>query len=365
MKTIGIISANYTSKRFGEITKKRTLASIPYGGRYRLIDFTLSNMTNAGIQTVGVIAPYNSSSLIDHIGIGIPWNLGRKVGGMFIMPGSLYGINISNSKFILRDFISNRQFLEKDDADYVIISSSSDIYNADLRPFIEYHDNHTSPVTALYKTIDNAENYTGFFFETNSRDIVSRMNVREAGQAKYFMDCFIIDRTFLIDFLDWFAPLEYMDIMDIISDNLDSIDVGAYEFRGYLRKVSNIQDYFDANMDLLNENARKALFHSELRIKTKVQDEAPVRLTKSSNVKNSIISTGCTVEGTVENSIIFRTVHIAKGAVVKNSIIMQHGEIGSNARIENVICDKYVQVADGVEITGGDTPIVIGRRKKV
>ena len=139
MKTIGLISATYSGNGFGGLTKNRTLSSLPFCGRYRLIDFALSNMVNSGIQTVGVITPYNSGSLIDHIGTGNPWSLDRKSGGLFLMPGSVYGVETGECRFLMRDLIENKKFLERDDADYVIVTSSSDVYNMSFEPLIKAH----------------------------------------------------------------------------------------------------------------------------------------------------------------------------------------------------------------------------------
>ncbi|MDD6310649.1 MAG: glucose-1-phosphate adenylyltransferase subunit GlgD [Firmicutes bacterium] len=365
MKTIGLISANYISGEFGEITDRRTLASIPYGGRYRLIDFALSNMANAGISTVGVISPYNSGSLIDHIGKGKPWGFGSKVGGIFILPGSVYGVSISGNRFLLRDFIANRQYFERDDADYILISGSSDVYNMDYRPLIEHHHEIGSPITVVYRKMEESTGYRGFFVDTNETGFVTKMVTKSTGPCKYFMDCFVIDRKYLLDFIEWFAPLEYMDIMDIVSENLNSIEVNTFEFDGYLGKVSNINDYMRVSKDFLNKEVRKEIFNEDRNIYTKVQDEAPVHFTNTANVKNSIVSAGCIIEGQVENSIIFRSTHIGKGAEIKDSIIMQHGEIGEDVELANVICDKYVEITEGTKISGDRDPIIIGRDKKL
>lgn len=367
MKTIGLITATYSGNGFGGLTKDRTLASLPFCGRYRLIDFALSNMVNSGITTVGVITPYNSGSLIDHIGTGSPWSLDRKSGGLFLMPGSVYGVQTGESRFLMRDMLDNRRFLERDDADYVIVSGSSDVYNMSYEPLIKRHQESGKPVTAVYMKVPRGEKMNGFFFDTDITGKVTAINSKASGWANYFMECFIIDRKFLLSLLDWFGALEHLDIFQIIKKNLKDIDMDTYEFKGYLGKISNTQDYLKVSQDMCIHEIRNEVFNNKERmIYTKTQDEAPAFFAPGSDVRNSIISTGCLIEGTVENSIIFRTVNIGKGAVVRNSIIMMHVDIGEGAMLDNVIADKYVQVSDRVKIQGDeDEPIIIQKDMKI
>ena len=148
-KTIGLISANYTNASFGELTARRTLASLPYAGRYRLIDFILSNMVNSGITTVGLVTPHAARSLLDHVGVGKPWDLGRKRGGLFVLPGSVYGMRAGSGKLLLRDVAQNQRFLKWENADYVLICGSSKIYNTDYRPLIKAHEASGKNITFL------------------------------------------------------------------------------------------------------------------------------------------------------------------------------------------------------------------------
>lgn len=367
MKTIGLISANYQGTGFGELTEERTLASVPYGGRYRLIDFALSNLANSGITTVGIIAPYTSGSLIDHIGIGNPWSLGRKNGGMFLMPGSVYGVQAKGSRFLIRDLIKNAKFFERDDADYVIISSSTDVYNMDYKPLIKYHHESGKAMTVVYKKIPRGEEYEGFFVDLGENGKVEAFKTESKGWSNYFMDCFIVDREFMLEFIKWFGALEYMDMFDVIKDHLDVFEVGSFEFRGYFGKIRNTSDLLKVNQDMTDYVMRNEVFcNPERTIYTKTQDEAPVFYMPDSSVSNSTISAGCTIEGTVENSTIFRSVNIGKGAVVRNCVIMMHCDIGEGAVLDNVICDKYVRINPGVKIYGsGGEPIVIGKEMRI
>ena len=367
MKTIGLISANYGSSEFGALLDNRTLASLPYGGRYRLIDFALSNMANAGITTVGVIAPVNSGSLIDHIGVGNPWSLARKSGGLFVMPGSVYGMQRSGSRFLMRDLLKSQRFFFKDDADYVIMSGSTDVCNMDFEPFIKAHAESGKAITMMYKKVPRGEEYQGYFLDINESGGVMAVRNESMGWSNYFADCFIINRDYMLNFLKWYEALEYMDMIEIIRDNLGMMDIGTYEFRGYLGKIKDPWQFLKVNQGMTDYDIRNEVFCNSMRpIYTKAQDEAPVFHYPEADVRNSVISTGCIIEGRVENSVIFRSCHIAKGAVVRNSVIMMHGTIGEGAVLDNVIADKYVTINPGVKIYGGERePVIIGKHNTI
>lgn len=360
--TMGLISANYSIDSLGALSQERSMASLPYGGRYRLIDFPLSNMVNSGITTVGLITPYNYRSLMDHVGDGKMWGLGRKMGGMFILPGSVYGVRTSTGKFLQRDMQQSRHFLERDTADYVLICGSNKVFNMDFRPLIEQHEKNAYPVTLAYKKVPRGEDCEGMFLTVDAGQRVESIHYSAKGEANQFIDCFIVDRAFLLSFLGWFEALSFMDVLEIIMDNLNDIGVDAYEFHGYVGSVDSLTDYMRVNMEILDRGVRAELFDSERKIFTKVQDEPPVLYKNTARVKNSLISAGCIIEGEVENSIIFRSTHIERGAVVKNCIIMQHDAVRENAYASNVICDKYVVLERGTRVEGGpDKPFTIGK----
>ena len=361
MKTIGLILANYNRDQFAELTKNRTLASLPFGGRYRLIDFVLSNMVNSGITKVGIISPYNSGSLIDHIGVGKQWNLDRKHDGLFIMPGSVFGMQTEGSKFLFKDIIDNKAFVERSrNAEYVIIAGSTDVYNFDFNKLIEKHCESGNKITVMYKHVCDAEEHWGYALDIDKNDRVCALNEEASGEADFFMDCLIINRDFLLNLMKWYAPLEYMDIMDVIRLNMDNISVGAYEFTGYLGSINSMKDYLKASRDMFDYDIRKELFQGDNTIYTKVQDDAPVLYSPEAKVTSSIIATGCRVAGNVEGSIVFRSTKIGHDAVIKNSVVMMYSEIGEGAVLENVICDKFVKVSPGVKLIGSpEKPIVL------
>lgn len=350
-KVLGLISCNYNNEAFGSLTERRGLAALPFGGRYRLLDFPLSNMVNAGVRTIGLITPYPYRAIMDHVGNGKEWSLNRKSGGMFILPGAVYGLKNMQSGFLLRDIILNREYLDRSHDDYVIVSGSHKIFKLDLRLMIERHITEGRDITVLYKQIDDAGEHSGRYL-TLADGKVAAISCESPGRANCFMDCFIISRGLLLNFIDWYKALGHIDLLDIIAENLPSLNVGAYEYTGYLGQVDNIRDYMKCSQDLLSYDVRQELFAGEQQIFTKVQDNPPAKYGAAAAVKNSLIPTGCIINGTVEDSIIFRGVTVGEGAVVKNCVLMQKTVIEAGAELENVICDKYVTVGAGSKLAG-------------
>lgn len=364
-KVIGLISCNYNNEAFASLTEERGLAALPFGGRYRLLDFPLSNMVNAGIRTIGVITPYPYRAIMDHIGNGKEWSLNRKSGGMFILAGSVQGLKNIHSGFLLRDIILNRAYLERSREDYVLVSGCHKIFKPDLRPMIEQHIANGRDITLLYKQIDDAKEHAGRYLELDGERVCS-ISCDSPTRANCFMDCFIINRGLLLRFIDWYSSMGHIDLPDIIAENLSSLNVGGYEYTGYLGQVDNIRDYMRCSLDLLSYDVRQELFGGAQPLYTKVQDNPPAKYGNQAVVRNSLIPTGCIINGTVENSIIFRGVKVGAGAVIRNSVIMQKTVVESGAELENVICDKYVTVGAGNKLCGTVArPLVIPKDSEV
>ncbi len=324
-KTIGLISANYIIEDIDQLMEERALAAMPFGGRYRLIDFPLSNMKNSGISTVGIIMPFNNRSLIDHVGTGKAWGFGRKTNSLFMLPGSVYGKRNNADRFLLRDIIMNFRFIDYDNADYVVLMGVDKIFNMDLRPMIEQHEESGNDITIA-------------FTEKDGNEIP--------------LDCWVINRSFLVDLATWFSNLDFMGIKQIIADHLGDAAIGGYRFGGHVITIGNMSDYLKGNISLLEKDVRMELFNPDHQIYTNVQDRAPTFYTPSAKIKNSLIAAGCVIEGEVENSVIFRSSTVHKGAKIKNSVLMQHCNVGEGAYIENFICDKRVNIMANSHIEG-------------
>ena len=363
MKTnaIAIISANYDLDGFAELTEKRAAATIPFGGRYRLIDFALSNIVNSGISSVGLITPYYYRSLMDHVKDGKPWGLAKKTGGLFILPGSVYGQRNKKGRYLLRDLINNRIFFEREAKDYVIFTGVTRVSNYDYSQFIESHAKSKAPVSLMYVDTENGPD-DGIYLKLKKNGRVAQFRKAGEDSEHLFNGAMIIDREYLLNILDWYANLDHADLLDIFRDHLSEFDINAFKFEGYEMIIHDIRSYVKANMDLVKPEVRQQLFEGERKIMTKVQDEPPTLYGSGSSVKNSLVAAGCRIEGTVENSVIFRAVHVEKGAVIKNSIVMQHCTVKADAAIDNVVLDKNVTIESGVVLSGSKSkPAIIGK----
>ncbi len=361
---IGLLSTNYTGEHYGKLIEDRPVASIPFGGRYRLIDFPLSSMVNSGIDTVGVITPGNYRSLADHLNMGREWGLNKKQGGMFMLPGAAHGLKDLHARFSLRDVILNRQFFLRADEDTVLICAANRIYNMDFRPAIAQHEKSGAAVTLIYKTIENSETATGLFLSISPSGLVSGVSDSATGEANCFLDCMLIQRRLVLDFIECYQNLGYIDIMDILTANLGQIQVDTWRYTGYEHAVDHSQDYMRVSQDLLRPEVQAELFQQDRPIYTKTQDSPPAKYLPGANVKNSLVAASCIVEGTVENSILFRDVIVGRGAVVRNCVLMQHCAIGPGAVVENLICDKFVSISPEVKLSGSETnPFVIGKQQ--
>ena len=364
---IGLISTNYSGENLGKLIEDRPVASIPFGGRYRLIDFALSSMANSYISTVGVITPSNYRSLADHLNMGREWGLSKKQGGLFMLPGAVHGLKDVNARFSLRDIILNKEFFLRADEDTVLFCAANRVYNMDFQPAIAAHDKSGSAVTLIYKTVAEGANAQGLFLRINEADQVTGIAPTATGEAHVFLDAMLISRKLLLDFIDCYQNLGYIDILDILATNLEQIQVSAWKYSGYEHAIDSAKDYMTVSMALLQPEIQEELFRNEDRpILTKTQDSPPAKYLPGAKVRNSMVAASCILEGTVENSILFRGVEIGEGAVVRNSVLMQHCVIGPGAVVENVICDKYVKISSDVSFSGSEKkPFVIGKKQEL
>ena len=249
-RTIGLISTNYSVPGFGSVTEVRPAASIPFGGRYRLLDFALSNMVNSRVQTVGLVTPYFYRSIIDHVGAGKPWDLSRKEGGLYILPGTVFGFHEENARFLFRDLLHNLEYLRQGDGDYILVSSGTLVANIDYQPMITRHELEGKPVTLLYKKMQPGEKRPGRYL-TLDGDTVAGIRRADEGE-NLLLDSFIVDKSFLLRMARDYAALDYMDFLDILAHVLPEVAVGCCAFDGYVAFMDGMEDYFRASLDLLD-----------------------------------------------------------------------------------------------------------------
>lgn len=369
MKNVmGIVNDIQNEKVLKDLTEHRSLASVPFGCRYRLIDFPLSNMVNSGIINVGIFLENKFRSLLDHIGPGKAWDLDRKRDGLFLLPASQSN-NHGIYKGDIESFQANLDYLHRSSQEYVVIASSNIICNMNYTDAFEYHLKSDADITAIYKQVSSpakSKNHT--VMETNIDDQVTTMKVNPERQKynKISLEKFIMKKELLIDIIDdCYSTGRWDFVKDGIIKNIDKYNIKGFPYKGYVANINSINSYFHKNLALLKPDNRKDMFYKN-QIFTKPKDEAPTKFSDRGQAKNIIAANGCIIEGDVENSILFRGVTIKRGAHVRNSIIMQKSTIGRNARVENVITDKNARIKDGTELKGSrDFPIIIEKNAEV
>ena len=349
-RTIGLVTANFAIGGFGAITEERPTVSIPFGGRYRLIDFALSNLVNARLQTVGLITPYRYRSIIDHIGAGKEWDLDRKDGGLYILPGTIYGFRENEGHFLFRDFLQNRRYFETS-ADYILASSGALVANIDYQPMIARHELSGCGVTLLYRRTEPGFRRRGYYLQFDEKGRVTSIAMGEEGEY-LFLDSFIINKSLLHRLMADYGNLGQLDLMDVLALIVDTVPMEGCYFGGYIASMDGLASYLRSSLELMDRDVRRELFNPERKILTKIHDAPPSLYTPDSKVRSSLMSSGITVEGEVENSIVSRSVRIEKGAVVKNCVLMDKCVIKAGAYLENVICDRNVTVTAGTRIQG-------------
>ena len=359
MRAVGIVFSNIHDDELPELVSKRTFASIPFAGRYRLIDFVLSNMVNSGIDTVGLITKSNYPSLMDHVGNGKDWDLARKNGGLILLPP--YGNAISynglyNDRLGALKGISN--FIRRADEEYVVLTDCDYVCRINYDKIIKAHIKKGADVTLVYHNYVVKENakQSGVVIATDENGRVENIRHRENidENAKVFMNMYIMRKSLLERFImDSLANAHQHFTTDILGANLKSLKVYGYEYKGYVACIDSLQSYYDRSLELLDSNKREELFGAR-DIYTKVKDSAPTRFGSSCVVKNSLIADGCVIEGHVENSILFRDVKVGRGTVIKNSIVMQNTVTGDNVTLNAIIADKNVVIKDGRSLCGAE-----------
>ncbi len=359
---IGLISANFTTEDMQGLSDERSIASMPFAGRYRLVDFALSNMINAGITAVGLVTPYKFRSLMDHIGTGSAWMLDRKKGGLYILPGSTYGMSSRSDRFLLCDIRQNDIFLRRSTSDYVLLTASNIIWNIDFRPFIRAHMESGADITMLTQR-GVRKNPHGRKVHKEGEKVLG-ISTGVDMEDDVFLDTFLISRELLLQFLDWYSARDYLDIFDILKDDYEKMDIRTWYYDGYARMVFSIDNYFNANMDLLDMDINGAIFDEHNPIRTKVQDCIPARMYPESSVRNSLISSGCAIWGEVDGSVLFRGVTVEEGAIVRNSVIMQSCIIKSGAIVKDAVIDRNNLIGKGMIIKGSSNDIYVMRKEQ-
>jgi len=366
---LGLIFASMHDSYVMELTKQRTMGSIPFGGRYRLIDFPLSNMVNSSVAEVGVITKSNYGSLLDHLGSGRDWDLSRKKGGLHLLPPYSQTGGIYKGRL---DALNNVwSFVEHSSAKYVIMSNCDVITTIDFNPVLKQHMAEEADITLVYsKGKHNCEqnsNATILEFDAENRLKDVLVNPQITGECNMWLEMFIISKDFLKKIVfDAASRNQYSFTREILQGKKSEYKIMGYEHKDFFTRIDSIHSYYSANRLLLDSAKRNALFKPNLPVYTKIGDNGPVKYGIEASVKNSLIADGCVIEGTVENSILFRGVKVAKGTCVKDSVLFQGTKIGSKCNITSVITDKNVEISSEKVLTGSETyPLYIGKDGKI
>ena len=351
----GIIFANAHDEAIEQLTQKRSIASVPFGGRYRLIDFGLSNLVNAGISNVGIITKEKYRSLMDHLGSGIHWDLDRKRGGIRILPP----FNVSRVRLYqnhVEALYGAMDFMVRCNSKYIVVYDARTVANINIKQVVKNHTNSKADITVVCrKGLENVNSDNTMTLDINKEGRVILTGFPKKIDANDYrsMGIYVFNREKLIDIVKNSYETGGDTINDdIISANLSTLKVMAYEHKGYAAIMDSPKAYRQANFDLLKSEIRKDLFNSERPIYTKTRDDMPTRYGTQANVTNSLVSEGCIIEGTVKNSILSRGVKVEKGAVVENSILMQGVTVDKDAELNNVVSDKNATVSAGMVLKG-------------
>ena len=367
---LGIIFSDMHGENLQELTIGRTTASIPFGGRYRLIDFALSNMVNSGITKVGVITKNNYQSLLDHINSGKEWDLSHKREGLYILPpfGRAHS-GIYKSR--LEALSGVMDFLRRSTNEYVILSDCDVIANGDLRRPLEFHIRNSADITAVYRRrpagSGAAKTVSALTLAKNGRVTGIRIDPEDDGEINAVMNIWIVGKNFLERIVSQ-AVSEGLTSWerDVLQMGVDHYRIFGWEFKGYAGQIGSMQDYYRVNMEILDPAVREELFFRNGHIFTKVRDEVPARYGEHACVTESLVADGSIIEGTVDHSIIFRDVQIGPGSHIRDSIVMQGTHIGANVTLGSTIVDKDVYISDNRMMMGYVTcPIYIGKRSIV
>ncbi len=377
MSVQGIIFSNLHDKNIPELTRRRTMASVPYACRYRLIDFALSNMVNSGINNISVITHYNYQSLMDHIGSGKDWDLARRSGGIKIL--SPYMTAFSNDSNVLYNtrleaMKSVNHSISRFKSDYVVLSDCDVICNIDLNDMINDHIANNADITMAVKRVLLTK-------ETCRRNVivdsdesgrlmdVSAYPTNVTGYRDVNLNIVVINREYLQSIvLDAVAHGYTSFNRDVLSRNAQRRNYRIYKYDGYFATINSIEDYFAHSMELIgSQSSREQLFGVKNRpIYTKIRNSAPAKYTNNARVTNSLVADGCVIDGNVENSILFRGVKIGRGTTVKNSILFQDTVTGENVFLNYVVADKNTVIRDGRILSGHESlPFFIDKGKMI
>ncbi|MDN3956259.1 glucose-1-phosphate adenylyltransferase subunit GlgD [Sporolactobacillus laevolacticus] len=368
----GIINLNESINPTQPLTAHRPVAGLPFCGRYRLIDFPLSNLASAHVESIGIFMNNQYRSIYDHVRSGSDWDMDRTNGGLFFFSPEVYRTKPGMTNEDLANYYNNLEFIEKSGADYVLVMGSRTLCNLDVRAILRHHLEQNAEITVVYKTvhrlaIDGRPMTCVVLGEDGKvRSIMPCSTCHDdqiaVNMEIYFMKCSLFAKL-IRRFIAW---NELYNLRDALHQAVTIVSTNGYEYTGYLKTIQSIKSYYDGNMDMLEESNLTALLGGNHRIQTKVKNEVPAFYGKNADVTDALIANGCVIKGKIVRSLLSRNVTVAKGAEVKGTILMEGCMIGEGAYLENVIMDKETRVAPGSQLIGSkEHPIVVEKKSKI
>ena len=358
-EAFGLIFTGESNPLMRDLGLSRAVAAVPFGGRYRCIDFVLSNLVNTGIRNVGLIVQKNYHSLMDHLGTGKEWDLNRKRDGLFLLPPFSTKDNTGVYRGDIDAFHSIMQYVRRSSQKTLIICGSHTLFNTTFDAILKQHKETGADITIMYNEDPR------FFPEEQNRDLRLLLdedgmtvnglewNPRTPGSDYRSCEITVIGKDLFEDLVEEAYSRGMVDfVREVMLPRAKDLKVMGWRYDGYVARIDSINTYFMHNMELLNATAAKDLYNMRHPIYTKVKDEIASQYGEHANVKNVLMADGCLIDGAVENSIVFRGVTVERGAVVKNSILMQGVAVRSGAVLDHVILDKNVTVNAGRQLTG-------------
>jgi len=363
MRAIGIILAGGNNKLMKELSNKRAISAMPIAGSYRSIDFVLSNMTNSHIQKVAVITQYNARSLNEHLSSSKWWDFGRKQGGLFVFTPTI----TSDSSYWYRGtadaLYQNLDFLKTSHEPYVVIASGDGVYKLDYNKVLEYHIKKKADITVVVKKLEDESDFGRFgLVSMNEEGRITEIEEKpiETNLSTVSTGIYVIRRRLLIELIEKAAEEDRHDfVKDILVRYKKLKNIYGYIIESYWSNISTVESYYKTNMDFLNKEIRNYFFKQYPDVYFKIDDLPPTKYNSQTNVSNCVVASGCIINGTVENSVLFKKIYVGNNTVIKNSIILNDAYIGDNAYIENCIVEsrstikansRYVGQPDNIEI---------------
>ena len=363
MRAVGIVLAGGNSKRMRELSKKRAIAAMPVAGSFRSVDFVLSNMSNSHIQSVAVLTQYNSRSLNEHLSSSKWWDFGRKQGGLYVFPPTITAEHNDWYRGTADALYQNLDFLKRSHEPYVVIAAGDGVYKLDYNKVLEYHIEKKADITIVCKDMPAGVDVTRFgMVKTNDDGRIIDFEEKPMVADSTTISCgiYVIRRRQLIELLERSAGEGHFDfVKDILVRYKNVKRIYAYKMETYWNNIASVDAYYQTNMDFLKPDIRRYFFREYPDIYSKIDDLPPAKYNPGADVKNSLVSSGCILNGKVENSLLFKKVFIGNNCVIKNSIILNDVYIGDNTVIENCIVESRATIRANTTYIGQSNDIKV------